>query len=163
MSILKNVLNIMVVIICLNSTQLFAANKIEVLIKPDGKSISHPDGTGPFFIGCKGSNCKYIVGKYSHPHNIQQHKKTFIKLNANGSGSYALWNYSGDELLCDGKLSKWGLLYNKKEKLFDKRTFILVAKKKSSNSECALKGGIIEYTDFIANSKGSQFQYFLRE
>lgn len=163
MEILKNVISIVVVASCLNTTLAFAGNKVEILKKPGGSTISHPDGSGPLYIGCKEANCSYIVGKYSHPHNIQEHKKTFIKLNSNGGGSYALWSRIGDELYCKGKLSKWGLLYNKKGKLFDKRTFILVAKKKSSNPECALKNGIIEYTDFIANSKGSQFYYFLKE
>ena len=137
-------------------------NKLTTYKKNDGTYITFSDGSGKVNLGCKEKFCRYITGKFTHPHNIQQHKKTFIKLNADGSGSYTLWSYKGDEKFCSGKITKWGLLYKGKE-LVSPNYIFLASKKHSKHPECNFKNETIMYTDLKANDKGAQFQYFLNE
>ncbi|MDH5611933.1 MAG: hypothetical protein OEY66_05700, partial [Gammaproteobacteria bacterium] len=50
-----------------------AENKLSVYTKLDGEKITFSDGSGNVNLGCRESYCASVAGKYSHPHNIQQH------------------------------------------------------------------------------------------
>jgi hypothetical protein len=165
MNKIKIILFHMAALALLGSTSLYAAgtstNKLSTYKKSDGTYMMYTDGSGKIYFGCKENNCSEITGKYSHPHNIQQHKKTFITLNANGTGDYELWSYKGDELFCKGKITKWGLLY-KNKKLASSKYIFLASKGATKHSECAFKDETIIYTDFRSNAKSASFKYFLK-
>jgi len=152
-------INGLFITLLLGSTSAYAVNKLEYYKKQDGDYVTFSDGSGKISIGCVESSCKGITGRYAHPHNIQLHKKTFLQLDEDGKGSYSLWDYNGNELLCSGKISKWGLLY-KKDALVSPNILFVASKDISNNSECEFSTEIKVYTDFKHDSTSSSFKYF---
>ena len=163
---LKNVFYILGVsiLLCISTLQASegAKNTLETYKKKDGVYISFSDGSGNINIGCKENYCNSIVGKYTHPHNIQQHKKSFVKLNENGTGEYSLWNYSGSKLVCEGRILKWGLLY-KKDELVSPDILFIASRDGLGNDDCEFSSEAKIYSDFKNSSNSSSFKYFLKE